>query len=476
MEIKEKYVLSSVIPNASVNKKFLKALELYCKENKAELMLWHTKMNKKDSLFDANLYNDYLMFDSMYLNEHLEVKYVNQRHLAVNPLSGLNYIKGCKIIPAPRLMLKSLPRQIKKDTLPRAIFTTGTICNAEGYGYTKSNDKALTAHKENGIGAIVVEVYENGFFNCRHLVWKKNCFYDFVEMKGVRKYTDTKSSKVVKDVGYMVFGDTHLSHADKTVLKARDKVVERLKPKKVFHHDILDGSAEFINHHIQNMVIKRIKSSKVSAIDEIDQFCQFLKEQLKKHRNTKIFIVASNHHEFYMRILEDRHRLKEVVDTLTKELMKPDNIDRFSNIMDVIVLLKELFEYKCKGKDPLREYCVKRYPELKKVKFLTREDSVIINGKELANHGDVGPNGARGSFNSIKNSNPGGSIQGHTHTPIWDEYGGIWVGTIERFDADYCNASGYSAWAHCDCIGYVNGGNQMIFYLNNDINKSKCGI
>ncbi len=93
------------------------------------------------------------------------------------------------------------------------------------------------------------------------------------------------------------------------------------------------------------------------------------------------------------------------------------------------------------------------------VRFLERTDDLKIRGYQLANHGDAGSNGARGSWRANENAN-GKSIVGHSHSPskIRKTYT---VGTSTYLQLDY-NKRGYSSWVNTNGILYPDGTVQLI--------------
>ena len=59
-EISKRFIISSIIPNSPIIKDFFNTLKLYAKLEDAEIILYHTKLNSKDTLLDVESYGEYL--------------------------------------------------------------------------------------------------------------------------------------------------------------------------------------------------------------------------------------------------------------------------------------------------------------------------------------------------------------------------------------------------------------------------------
>ena len=92
---------------------------------------------------------------------------------------------------------------------------------------------------------------------------------------------------------------------------------------------------------------------------------------------------------------------------------------------------------------------------------LTSGESLNIAGIECGMHGDIGPQGARGS---IKNLRRIGSkiFIGHSHSPGISE-GAYQVGTSSRLRLEY--NVGPSGWLHCHGVVHADGKRQLIFIV-----------
>ncbi len=97
-----------------------------------------------------------------------------------------------------------------------------------------------------------------------------------------------------------------------------------------------------------------------------------------------------------------------------------------------------------------------------RVVALCRDDSYRIAGIEVGMHGDIGPNGARGSRKNLRRVGVK-SVIGHSHAPGIDE-GCYQVGTSTLLRLEYNH--GPSGWLNADCLILENGKRQIIIYID----------
>jgi len=82
-------------------------------------------------------------------------------------------------------------------------------------------------------------------------------------------------------------------------------------------------------------------------------------------------------------------------------------------------------------------------------------------------HGDIGPNGARGSIKNIAKIGER-SVVGHSHV-CSILMGTFQVGTSSKLQLEYNH--GPSSWMHAHCVVHKNGKRQMIFIMDGDWRK-----
>ena len=461
---REYKIITSVIPNSTIDAEFLKALHLYRKHLKADLHIYNTSLSKKEAILQANEIEDYRTFKDLKINDSLIVKNINIRHTVVNPLTQLGFFNKCVIVPAPRLTWQTLPKQNKSQKLPRAVYTTGTISNAENYKHTKADILAQELHQKNGKGFIIIEVINNKEFLARQVDWdsKNKCFYDTLDNKKIVKVTSTKITG--SKASNLSLGDLHHWDLAQDAWEWTEELIASTKPEFVQLHDAVDGSAWYVNHHIQNKQITREKSTH-DIKEELTAFNDFIIKTAKKFSFAKFEIIASNHNEFFDRFAEDESRLNGILDEYKKAIVSQDfkKIELAKNTLDV---LSELLGYVKNSKNPLKEYFENRNgTSYKSVLWRNRSDSRIFKKMELLNHGDKGANGSLGSPLQFNRVAPGQTITGHTHSPMRTVWGNFINGTLSNLNPDYCDPSGFSSWLHCHTIQFENGKCQSLVFI-----------
>jgi len=216
-------------------------------------------------------------------------------------------------------------------------------------------------------------------------------------------------------------------------------MIEHFKPERLFIHDFFNGQS--VNYHEMKDSVTRAKTyleGKADLEKELkmcyDEICEFAKSMKKKEVN----IVASNHHRFLNKYLEDKIFMEE-----------PWNIKIGLKLCESLV----------RGEDPF-EYGIKLIGKLpKNIRFLKSGDNYKVWGYQLADHGDKGLSGGRGSIRA-RELGHGKSITGHTHAPeiLRNTYV---VGTSTYLNLKY-TAGQASSWMSANAVLYEGGIVQII--------------
>jgi hypothetical protein len=115
------------------------------------------------------------------------------------------------------------------------------------------------------------------------------------------------------------------------------------------------------------------------------------------------------------------------------------------------------------GKHPLSE----EVDPDRRCKWLKRDEDVILCGIQHANHGDKGPNGAKGSYGNLEQAYGAGNF-GHVHTPGF--FREVWFAGTSSILKQGWN-SGASGWLHASIVTYPSvskaiGLRQMVISLD----------
>lgn len=452
--IGKRFVFTSAQNNTYVHKGFLKALELFCATNDADLVVSRFAYNKsgfqnktkgdKALWYDPSI-KDYIVDESCEITpELLFCGELDILPTAVNPLSGLaNYCRQASgIVPHVKVAMQSLPG-IKADGA-RFLYSTGAI-TLRNYIQKKSGQKAEFHHT---YGALYVEIDEQGRFFCRQLIAETSgSFYDLTT-----KYQANGKCKHNQYIEALNPGDIHVEKSCTIINDATffstTSIASFLRPKYIFVHDLSDFTVR--NHHgikDPHFLAKQEFSSRHTVESGLHEASVFLSEL--EDVCEQVVVVESNHDQaldLWLRtadIKADPKNARFFHECNSKvykhiELRLPFNI--FNNIVSNGVALH-------------------------RTTFLGEDDSFIIckdvdgsGGIECALHGHRGANGSRGTPRGLQSL--GRKINsGHTHSA--GILSGVYTaGVSAKLEMGY--NKGPSSWSHSHIITYPNGKRAII--------------
>ncbi len=429
---KPRYVVTSAVNSTAAHRPFLNSLIRYCEEHDAQLLViplrYHNPTNKNQD--KTPVYAPELV-PYLYSNRESPIPGlkimgdIKTQPTATRPLSGLDSLTGsdCGIFGHTKVAMESIPT--RGNEIPKLLYTTGAVTKPQ-YSDTKAGAKGDFHHS---LGAVVVE-RDGSLFHLRHLLPNNDgSFYDLD-----RIYTP-KGSKKGKPVAAMVAGDLHAERHDPDNLVALGQISETLKPSRIVLHDVLDfGTAShhngffesFRRHHAGR---NDVRSEVEQTLAMVDSFAGITKE---------VVIVDSNHNGHFLKWLESDKNANDL-----------QNAEIFAETRAGI-----LPEIKAKGWcDPLEWWGRKLQKHYRKTRYMAPNESYTVHGIELAYHGDIGPNGSRGSALALSRIGAK-SVIGHSHSPrIVD--GCYQTGTSSLLDMGY--NVGPSSWLHSHVVIYPNG-------------------
>ena len=448
----KRFVITAAQNNTNVHEGFLRALETYCKANDAQLLVSRFTYNKgafdNSKEQDGDLWYDpkimkYALDHPAEVNKSMVIGgELDISPTAANPLSGFdNYFQGASgIVPHPKVAMKSLPG-LGEDSA-RFLYTTGAVTQ-RNYIQRKAGQKAEFHHN---YGALLVEVDDEGNTFVRQLAADNSgAFQDLTD-----KYLPTGKVLHNQPVEAVTLGDIHIEKSDpvqEEISFGQRGILETLKPKYMFVHDLLDFTAR--NHHNTKdpFFWAEQMHNKATVEGGIELAASWLKAHERPDR--KDIVVESNHDEAYTRWLKE-----------ADARFDPENA-RFWH--------ESCAEYlrKIEAGEPrinMFEWAVRSKAELKNAGFLLENDSFVIcndedgRGIECGLHGHSGPNGAKGSPMGFRTMDMKVNT-GHTHSAgIID---GVYTGGLSaQLDMGY--NKGPSSWSHSHIITYPNGKRTII--------------
>jgi hypothetical protein len=363
-----------------------------------------------------------------------------------NPLSGLETYSGRQsaIFPQAKIALDSVASI--QGSGSKLNYTTGSV--------TKRNYIAkragLIAEFHHTYGGLIVEVDSEGVWKVRQLDAEDDTgtIYDLTLKVANGKVTEGHR------VESITWGDIHATTIDPKVLslsvEGKDSMIEVLKPKYQFIHDLIEGAS--VNHHDARKPLERFKTS-LRGLTEVQAELRRSAFVLSRyHRpDTQMVVVNANHDRWLDRWLDSFD--PKFDDARNAEIYYDGNAARYrqarlGNDLNVI------------------EYLIRTHGGLEiPAKFLGIDESFLTCDKKIENgqHGDLGPNGVRGSSISLAKCGRRSNI-GHTHTAAIID--GLYVaGTSTTFRMGYNH--GPSAWTHSHIITYPNGKRSVITMFQN---------
>ena len=359
---------------------------------------------------------------------------------AKNPLEGLETYSARKsaIFPHAKMQLRSIAGPVGESA--KLNYTTGTVTQRN---YIQKR-AGLLAEFHHIYGALIVEVNSDGHWWVRQL----NAVENTGEIQDLDVIARDGEVTTGNPVEAITWGDLHATRIDEQVLEAsagRGGMLDTLKPKTQFIHDLMEGAS--VNHHSAKQPLERFRT-KVRGLDcvatELKKSSAVLKLYLRPTVQT--VVVNANHDRW----------IDKFLDNYDPKIGSPENAilyhDGSKNRLEQLIAGVD---------DPnVLEYLMKTYTEgVESVKFLGIDDGFTICGKvECGWHGDLGPNGARGGVRNLANVARLANI-GHMHSA--SIMNGLYVaGTSTNLKMFYNH--GPSSWSHSHIVTYPNGKRTII--------------
>jgi hypothetical protein len=445
---KKKFFIITAVNGKKVDEAYYKSIKQWCKANDAALLVIpcadvaSTRKNVSWT-FDPLLKDEHFIHQETKLNEKFFISNIMVSAKQINPTTGLSRIgqrNGSYIFASPKQSLEYVATSASDHTHRLALMTPGAITKAdyEGDKYM-SKRTSYIAGSDHVMGGVIVEVQNRKLFHFRQV--QANERGEFVDL-GLRYFPDKKAQKVRT---HFYMGDWHSGFTDKEVMLGFEKFCKDVEVQNLYASDFFDGYS--ISHHHINQPLRRvakIKMGKGSLIKEIingGADINWLHQKIKG----SIYMIKGNHDEVMDRYLLEARYAQD-------DQNHYDALEFAKWYLDGEKVLQRAYE----------KYGDLKYPD--RIVWLTRKDEIKVGGREVAQHGDKGANGTKGSMPSIEKAY-GSAIVGHTHTPaILRQI--IRVGTFSRMDMEYND--GPSSWVHCGAAFYDDGSAQLINFVNGD--------
>lgn len=355
---------------------------------------------------------------------------------ATDPLSGLDSFTGLDscVFPHAKIALKSIATAM--DDPPKKNYTTGAV-TLSNYIKRKAGQKAEFHH---AYGASLVEVDEDGDFFVRQLNANEDgSFFDLDNFVSGKKVTRSK-------IAALSAGDIHSRNIDPVVRETtwgNGGLVDVLQPERQFLGDVLDFESR--SHHNSLFDAYKLHCEGGDSVEgEIQETFDCVKSMTRPW--CKTYVKKANHDEHLERWLRESN-------FKTDFLNAPFYLEAMAAKMRAIKSRDDQFD--------LLEWALSRCGDLD-VEFVPRNKTVVVAGIDMAQHGDLGPNGSRGTVRNISKTGRKANIE-HSHSAqIFD--GAYQAGTSTRLDMSYLR--GPSSWSHCHILTDVHGKRQIVEIKN----------
>lgn len=458
-----RYIITSMQNNTKIHKKLWENLLAFAAYHDAKVLVSQFSYNKasygpksvkrdKAPTYDdrRNLWFDPKIEEQYVCNDRIELAPTlvfcgeqNTIPTAVRPLSGFETYPGgsiSAIFPHTTFALDSIATMKGQDV--KFNYATGCV-SLRNYVQKKAGLRAEFSHS---YGALIVEVNHEGDWWVRQLNAKEDgSFYDFDIRVADGKITRSHPVEAV------TWGDIHVAVLDPAVAAlnwGKGGILDTLKPKYQFFHDILDFHAR--NHHARGNCHANYERWLMQNDDvrkELQTVVDFLNTTAYRDWSKSV-VVPSNHDAALERWLREAD-------------FKSDPLNA------TIYLECQLLKYKATGDENfmLLEAISRQLGVSKKIRFLRDDESFMICGRDgiqCGLHGHLGSNGAKG--NPLGLSRLGSRANtGHTHTA--QIIHGLYVaGTCSKLKLEY--NKGPSSWSWSHVITYANSKRTIITLRN----------
>ena len=443
---KKRFIITWAQNDTPVHEDFICNIEAYAGHIGADIHVIAGRYKNPTSVFTDKNYDtwsdriiQYLDAGRHEVHKHMWIMSdVKIQPTAVDPMTGLQGMSGINscVFGSPKVHMETIP--VLEGNLPKLMMTTGS-CTVKNYTDSKSGKKGEFHHT---LGFVIVEIKDSTTFFARQVTANEDG--DFTDLF---YRVEEGEVSVSKTCAAAILGDLHYGQHDERVVKRTLELFNDLKPDHVVLHDVFDGLS--INHHESKdpfIQYQRELEGTNSLRREIDMMLKGL-EDFKDHN---VVIVRSNHDDFLDRWLKNT------------DWRKASTLKNSLEYMEYSALL-------LRGDAPngVIPYLInQKFPQYR---TLGRSDSFVVNGWELAQHGDIGSNGSRGSLLQFRKLNTK-IVVGHYHSPGRRD-GALAVGTSTKLRVNY--NLGPSGWLQSHVIIHHDGKAQHINFIKGEFTTLK---
>lgn len=430
----KKFIITAAMPEAELHRPAWEAIQNYAEQNKAEIIvlamrgMHHSHKRYTDELYSLTK-GSFAVEHS--INDNLLARDIKLYPAHRNPAYGNRDLAKNKSLIIAHTKQDQAPCQVFDPEMPRSIYTTGVITQRE-FNETLSG---FRNQQELILGGLVVDVdHKSGDFWARHIQFQEDG--SFANMGKIY----SADGSVKEDPGvYLKMGDVHSLFTEPQYKNASIEMINHFNVKEAGAGDWFDGKS--ISHYEANNMIE--KSKLISLEYELNYLLEDVKDWCDRTKCT-LGMTASNHPEWIDRYLVSNRWTTDVL-----------------NYKVALQLMNAVIE----GNDPIEWYFKKNAPEIfDRLKFYKRNDFLRLPGDWLYTaHGDLGPDGARGSIHNQQAA--GNLLMEHIHGP-GKRNSIMAVGTLALKTLQYAS-NRLTSWQAQNIIVFESGTAQQL-WMNKD--------
>lgn len=445
-----KYILTCAQNNTLVDDIFWTSLLEYANRHNAQILVAKVLYNKKafrqpgvdesdEYWFDEKV-KPYLVEGHLNLNGSHFIADANVIPTSKWPTSGFDGVTPSginAIIPATKIELRV--GAALKGANTKVIMSTGTVTK-RNYILRKTGAIAAFGHS---VGALFIDTENNVF---RHLERMENVngFYDIDGFYSPSGFEFAKPGNVAA----LQLGDIHAEKTEDKNLDSALELISYLQPTNIVLHDVLDFSSR--NHHnVKDCTFIHKQTVAGNTVkNDLTMLARVLDDIADAANGSALHIVESNHDLAIMTWLKNTD-------------FKDDPLNACV-YLDCMLALYNHVENGAKSYFNMLAYAYANigdgaYADC--IRFHETDESLVIAGVEMGNHGHNGANGARGNPKGFANLGVPMNT-GHTHSP--SIYGPCYTaGVTASLEMGY--NVGASSWAIAHVVTYENGQRQILF-------------
>lgn len=424
----QRVIVTAAMPESELDRNAWNCLENYAERNKAQIIVLAMRgMHHSHKRYSEDLYN---IAKGHFAVEHelssnLLAKDVKLYPAHRNPAYGNRDLAKDRSLIIAHTKQDQAPCPALDPEKPRTIYTTGVITTRD-FNETASGFRNA---QELVKGAVAVDIdKKTGEFFARHCQFTDNGLSDM-------GYTYKPSGVVEKDPAmHLKMGDVHSLFTEPQYKAASIDQINYFDVPEVSAGDWFDGKS--ISHYESGNMIER--SELLTLEHELNYLIKDVEDWLSKTK-CKLGMTASNHPEWIKRYLLSNRWTTDPVNYR---------------------LGLELTNAAVQGYDPIEYYFKQNAPELlTRINFYKRSDFLREQGWLYTIHGDLGPDGARGSIHN--QAAAGQVLMEHIHGP--GKRGKVMaVGTLALKTLQYA-AYRLSSWQAQNIIVFKSGTAQQLW-------------